>query len=228
MTITRLHIGITVLIALAIHGGVVLWLVLSSPAPPPPSPAPSLRVSLLAVVADQTVNAVSQPIVEPVPVPQPRPVVQEALVKPQPLVEPVPEPQPPVPGPVNELPEIEQPPEPAQEIVQPPLAAPDAAEPLDAVATAQYEQLLVAWLEKHKKYPRRAKRLRIEGRGMLRIRIDSTGRIQQVTLEQRTGNRLLDEAALDMAQRADPFPPIPENDPRRELEFIIPVVFALR
>ncbi|MFV2067341.1 MAG: energy transducer TonB [Pirellulales bacterium] len=98
---------------------------------------------------------------------------------------------------------------------------------LDAVATAQYEQLFVAWLRKHKRYPRRAKRLRIEGEGMLRILIDRTGRTQQVSLEQRTGNRLLDQAALEMAQRADPFPPLPENDPRRELEFIVPVAFVL-
>ena len=82
-------------------------------------------------------------------------------------------------------------------------------------------------MQKHKEYPRRAKRLRIEGEGMLRILIDHAGRTQQVTLEQRTGNRLLDKAALAMAQRADPFPPIPENDPRRELEFIVPVAFVL-
>ncbi|MCF6282586.1 MAG: energy transducer TonB [Candidatus Polarisedimenticolaceae bacterium] len=96
------------------------------------------------------------------------------------------------------------------------------------MATAKYEQLLVTWLEKHKKYPRRAKRMRIEGEGWLRILIDRTGRIQHLTLEQRTGNRLLDRAALEMAKRADPFPPMPENDPRRELEFIVPVLFALR
>jgi protein TonB len=108
-------------------------------------------------------------------------------------------------------------------------AAPAApgAEALDTVATARYEQLLVAWLEKHKKYPRRAKRLRIEGEGMLRILINRQGQTQQVTLEQPTGNRLLDKAALEMAQRADPFPPMPEKDPRRELEFMVPVAFVL-
>jgi protein TonB len=153
-------------------------------------------------------------------------VVQEAPVKPQPVVKPIPVPQPPTPRLVNNVPEPEQLPEPIQEMVQPAPAASSVA-PLDAVATERYEQLLVAWLEKHKKYPRRAKRLRIEGDGMLRILIDRTGRTQQVTLEQRTGNRLLDKAALEMAQRADPFPPIPENDPRRELVFIVPVAFVL-
>ncbi len=99
---------------------------------------------------------------------------------------------------------------------------------MDAAATAKYEQLLVAWLEKHKKYPRRAKRLRIEGEGWLRILIDRSGAVQRVKLEQRTGNRLLDRAALEMAAQADPFPPMPEDDPRQELEFIVPILFALR
>ena len=109
-----------------------------------------------------------------------------------------------------------------------PVAAQPVAPALDAIATARYEQLLVAWLEKHKKYPSRAKRLRIEGEGMLRILIDRSGRTRQVSLEQRTGNRFLDKAALDMARRANPFPPIPNNDPRHELEFIVPVAFVLR
>jgi len=103
-----------------------------------------------------------------------------------------------------------------------------APPPLDAVATARYEQLLMAWLEKYKKYPRRAKRLRIQGEAVLRILINRAGEAQQVTLEQRTGNRLLDKAALDMAQRANPFPPMPDNDPRQEYEFMVPVAFLLR
>ncbi|NOY63247.1 MAG: TonB family protein [Gammaproteobacteria bacterium] len=146
---------------------------------------------------------------------QKKPIIQEPQPKPQPVAQAIPEPQPVV--------ESAPQPEPVQQIEQPVSTA-----PLDAVATARYEQLLVAWLEKHKKYPRRAKRLRIEGEGMLRIRIDRSGRTQQVTLQQRTGNRLLDRAALEMARRADPFPAMPENDPRQGLEFVVPVVFALR
>ncbi|VAX09420.1 hypothetical protein MNBD_GAMMA26-119 [hydrothermal vent metagenome] len=62
---------------------------------------------------------------------------------------------------------------------------------------------------------------------MLRILIDRTGRTRHIILVHRTGNRLLDKAALEMAQRADPFPPISEDDPRQELEFMVPVAFAL-
>ncbi len=127
---------------------------------------------------------------------------------------------------MQEEPRVEPPPETATPEPVPDVAAIPA--PLDAAATIRYEQLLVAWLEKHKLYPPRAKRLRIQGQAMLRIRIDQSGHTQLVALEQRTGNRLLDKAALEMAQRANPFPPFPDGDPRQELEFIVPVVFALR
>jgi len=230
--------GVTLLIALALHGGIAMWLTLPLPSPPQQPPAPPLRISLLATIAETTMNApaaipeappepISKPVPVPVPVPEPRPVIPEAPVQP------LPEPPPPTPRPLKSEPEPElaptpEPePEPRQEIVLPPSPVEPSLAPLDAAATAQYEQLLVAWLEKHKKYPRRAKRLRIEGEGMLRILIDRTGQTQRVTLEQHTGNRLLDQAALEMAQRADPFPPIPGNDPRRELEFIVPVAFVL-
>ena len=193
--------SVTVLIALALHGGIVMWLALPTPAPPAQIPAPPLRVSLLSAIAETTV-ARAAPVAEPPPPKQ------------------APEPAPESRSPVEARPEIATP-------APPSLPVENNMAPLDAVATAQYEQLFVAWLRKHKRYPRRAKRLRIEGEGMLRILIDRTGRTQQISLEQRTGNRLLDQAALEMAQRADPFPPLPENDPRRELEFIVPVAFVL-
>lgn len=227
------------LIALALHGGLAIWLTLPISAPLPPPPVPPLRINLLAAVANNTVTATietpeplpkpfSEPRVEPKPIPQPEPqlVEQDAPVKPRPVVKPTPKPQPPIPHPTNNIPEPEQRPEPIQKIAQSAPVAPSVA-PLDVAATARYEQLLVAWLEKHKTYPRHAKRLRIEGEGMLRILINRTGRTQQVTLMQPTGNRLLDKATLEMVRRADPFPPMPENDPRRELEFIVPVAFVL-
>ncbi len=97
---------------------------------------------------------------------------------------------------------------------------------VDDNALARYENLLLTWLERYKYYPRRARRLRIEGEGRLRIRIDSEGRAIKLELERSTGNRLLDRAALDMARKAAPYPPPPVSD--GELEFIIPVVYALR
>ncbi len=229
MSLTRFQMSVAVLIALLLHGGVAVWLEPLKSAPLPEHLPPPLRISLITPVMEKTatpdppipappppepaVNKIPVPLSELKPVPKPR-----SAPKPEPAVQKVaPEPPPATPQPV-EAPIKNPPPRPVE----------TSAVPLGEAATAKYEQLLVAWLEKHKKYPRRAKRLRIEGEGILRIVIDRAGRALQIKLEQRTGNRLLDKAALEMARRADPFPPMPENDPRPQLEFVVPVVFMLR
>jgi periplasmic protein TonB len=219
MILSQRHMTATLMIAMLLHGGIALWFSLTEPVPPP-TPVEPLRINLLATIAETTVNAAAEVVEPPPPLPvpeKPEPVIQKPPTKP---VEP----------PVAEVKPVENIPEPEQAAEAAPQVTPTEATPapLDAAATARYEQLLVAWLEKHKKYPGRAKRLRIEGEGMLRILIDRTGHTQQVDLAQRTGNRLLDKAALEMAQRADPFPPMPENDPRRKLEFVVPVAFVLQ
>jgi len=220
MILSRRHMSVTLFIAVLLHMGLAVWF--SLPTPEPKSEQiPPLRINLLASIADTSVNAAAATVKPPTPVKE----------KPQPVKQKIPMPPKPVEPLLAEAESIKSLPEPMSEIIEQP-AKPVAAQPvapaLDAIATARYEQLLVAWLEKHKKYPSRAKRLRIEGEGMLRILIDRSGRTRQVSLEQRTGNRFLDKAALDMARRANPFPPIPNNDPRHELEFIVPVAFVLR
>ncbi|MCF6298769.1 MAG: TonB family protein [Thiomicrorhabdus sp.] len=92
----------------------------------------------------------------------------------------------------------------------------------------QYQQQLSAWLNQYKVYPKRAKRMRIEGEGILRIQIDRTGVVQTIKLTQSTGNRLLDKAALKTAQNASPFPAMSLNDPRQSMVFEVPIVFLLR
>ncbi|VAW94950.1 hypothetical protein MNBD_GAMMA23-1882 [hydrothermal vent metagenome] len=198
----------TLLIAVLLHGGLAIWLSMPDVVPPPKPVKQPLHINLLATIAETNNNVVPEVVKPPEPVkPKPEPVVEKT--------------------PVKKIPKPEKITEVVEKIIQPPQIEPRPAT-LDKVATARYEQLLAAWLEKHKKYPVRAKRLRIEGEGLLRILIDRSGQTRQVSLEQRTGNRWLDKAALAMAKRANPFPPMPEDDPRRELEFFVPVAFVLR
>lgn len=227
------------LIAFSLHGAIALWLTLPDPEPLPTPPP--LRINLLATVADSTVNATTEtpelpakPIAEPivetpvkaVPDPTPPPVIEQVSTQPQAVSKAVTAPQLTQPRVVNNASEAGHSPELIQDKPATDSAQASTMQP-DAVSTARYEQLLVAWLEKYKKYPRHAKRLRIEGEGKLRILIDRTGQTQHITLEQSTGNRLLDTAALKMAQRANPFPSMPKNDPRQQLEFVVPVAFLL-
>lgn len=189
-------------------------------------------------------------VVEAVDLPEPPPEVEPEPILPEPVLEAVslpqtvlaeapirlePETVPPdiMPEPVLEIPTAPMAPEPAPVPPAPEAAVSDVsknrvAPQENAEAAAAYKKLLAAWLEKHKYYPRRARRLRIEGEGWLRIRIDHAGRAQDIRLERTTGNRLLDQAALDIARRADPFPALPKNNAGRELEFIVPISFVMR
>jgi len=207
MVITRFHMSLTLLIALLLHISLAVSLSLFTPEPLP-KPAAPMRLSVLMPVAEKTVVEASS---EAKP-PPPKKITKKPPPEPKRFTEPEPEII-----------------EPEPEVVEQESPAPmeDKVAPLDAASSLRYEQLLVAWLEKHKKYPRRAKRLRIEGEAVVRILIDRGGNTRQVVLEQGTGNRVLDKEVLAMAKRADPFPSMPEHDPRQELEFMVPVAFLL-
>lgn len=95
-------------------------------------------------------------------------------------------------------------------------------------ARVRYEALLYAWIDRHKKYPLLAQRRGLEGSGSVRVRIDRYGRVLDRSLERSTGEALLDEAALDMVRRADPFPEVPADYGGSSFEFVAPVEYRLR
>jgi len=93
--------------------------------------------------------------------------------------------------------------------------------------TATYENIVVAWLERSKRYPDRAIRRGIEGEALLTLRISNTGDVLAFNVEDSSGFSILDEEVRRMVQRASPFPPMPENLSTRELSFSIPIAFRL-
>jgi TonB family C-terminal domain len=93
---------------------------------------------------------------------------------------------------------------------------------------ARYEQKISGWLQRHKVYPKEAKELKQEGKPVLRVRLDRGGQVTFFAIEKSTGFQILDRAALDMVNRANPFPaPPPDYPGNGVLEFLIPVQFKL-
>lgn len=239
-----------------LHGGLVLLFALPKKEPLPKPKKQIVHVSLKALIAENVANtptpivksppkpiqkpkpipepkiqeAPPKPKPKPTPTPKPKPKIKEAPPKPKPTPKPKVQEAPPKPTPIPKiqeaLPDLEQEPTIVKEITPPSIVHKPSS--LDAKATAKYEQLLFAWLKKHKQYPASAKRMRIEGEGMLRISINRKGQIQKVIVEQSTGNRLLDKAMLKMAKAANPFPAMSQNDPRTSMEFVAPVMFLIR
>ena len=86
-------------------------------------------------------------------------------------------------------------------------------------ATDRYPAQVLAWIERNKRYPPRASDRRLEGEAVVALTLDRRGRLRGVELIQSSGHPLLDEAAIDAVQRADPFPrPETGNWTRRRFE----------
>lgn len=98
----------------------------------------------------------------------------------------------------------------------------------DPRVEADYAAVLLAWLERHKEYPRPARRRGQEGVVLLYVLIDREGRVLQSRIEESSGYPLLDNAALDMLERAAPVPPLPDDMPQERLELVLPVQFFMR
>lgn len=190
--------------------------------------------------APQTMDAQPAPqepepieeIIEPEPEPEPEPQKAEVhLPKPVPVRKPKP------PKPEPEETEQKEPDEErsvARVSSQAPVEQRTTA-PIDARANARaqaallsYQQLLLAHLERHKEYPRRARRARMEGVVQLRLKIDPQGNVVSYSLNAPSDYALLNEEVLEMVKRADPMPAIPPEMDQTKVDFIVPVRFNLR
>ncbi|MBI1182052.1 MAG: TonB family protein [Alphaproteobacteria bacterium] len=168
--------------------------------PAPPEPAPRTQA------------------VDPPPRPRPKPRLAARQT---------PAPQPPRP-PAEPLPVIAS----AANEASPPVAAaaPPPRAPLPGTKTARqdYFSRLRVWLERHKRYPRHARTRRQQGTALVWFSMDRHGRVLDCRLQESSGFSELDEAAIDMVERAAPLPPFPKEITDASLELVVPADFSLR
>lgn len=170
--------------------------------PEPPPPAPPVQEE----APPPPVPAVTK---KATPAPAPRP-------KPKPAVQPRPVPE----QAAKPAPTQAQRPAPAVPVARAPEASP--------VAKARYEDLLYSWLVRHKEYPLVARRRGLEGRPVVTVRIDRAGHVVASRVSKPSRYPMLDEAAVAMVRRADPFPPLPADVGGDSYEFVAPVEYRLR
>ena len=208
-----------------------------------------------AQIVEQAVSVEETPVTEPraatvPPRPKPKPSPPEpprAVAKPEPAPEPEPVPEPivenvPSTAMQDRLSEARPPAtEPAatpdsggpdsggkagaRETASAGSSAADAAAGGRPAAKADYGAILLAWLERHKEYPRVAQKRRQQGVVLLHIVLDRGGRVIEAHIQESSGYRLLDDAALAMLKRAQPLPPIPDDIQEERLRFVVPVQF---
>ncbi|WP_284419984.1 MULTISPECIES: TonB family protein [unclassified Bradyrhizobium] len=85
---------------------------------------------------------------------------------------------------------------------------------------------LVAALKAHRRYPPEATDQ--GGSAKVVFRIDGSGHLISAALIESTGDPALDQEALAMVERTQPFPPPPPDLPEHDLTLLLPVVFAPR
>lgn len=108
-------------------------------------------------------------------------------------------------------------------------AAPSAADiARRADAEANWQGRLLAHLEKHKKYPKSARKRDQQGTSFLRFRMARNGTVLSYALARSSGFAALDEEVLEMIGRAQPLPALPVEMTEAVVEIVVPVQFTLR
>ena len=191
------------------------------PPPPPkqqprtPDPAPKLKAP----------KPVSEPKA-PGPAADPTPQPQRNAPKPPPTVapkEPMPHPTVAAKEPkTSEPPPAVAPKEPAH-VGQPNTSGNGKAE------MRRYATKIHRALSKHHRYPVPARRLKLEGKCAVKIRIDRRGNlVGRPSIHISTGYPVLDKEALAMVERAAPFDALPSSFEKDVATVVIPVRFALK
>ncbi len=106
------------------------------------------------------------------------------------------------------------------------LPAPPANHASSSTETT-WEALLLAHLEKHRRYPAAARARREQGIAHVMFRMNRQGQLLSASIARSSGSAALDRAALDTLRRAQPLPPIPADKPD-PLELSVPVEFFVK
>ena len=236
---SRLRWGGSFALALLLHAvviGAALWWSLRTP------PLLADQQPLEAVMVDLAETPEAPPT-PPTEIPQgpPQQEQQRSEPTPAPRVEREPPPQEP------EVVDAYVPPQPREHVpasdahtVDQTLAPPDvSAKPSERYAArqttaGQQAQASVSWqgqllghLEKYRRYPRLAERLRQQGVAYVRFSVDRQGRVSNARIGRTSGHDSLDEATLETLARATPVPVPPADVAGDPVEVMVPVEFFI-
>jgi protein TonB len=207
-----LHSGPYFLIALALHGLVLLYplaLNVDQPAPTPPTPVQVMFAEKVSPVAAS--------------LPPPKPVAQKPAHRekpaPQTIIAVAPTP--------GSAPATFTVPAPAPVLAPPAAQAVPAASNTAAQPTFTAARFDAAYLQNpHPEYPTISRRLGEEGRVLLRVRVTADGRAAAVDVDKSSSFTRLDDAALRGVARWR-FVPARRGDEAVEATVIVPIVFRL-
>jgi protein TonB len=107
----------------------------------------------------------------------------------------------------------------------PPVIGPSQADIDDA--RGKYGSTLWGAIEKHKNYPRIAQIRGWQGEVLIELLLDGNGKLKSKKVIQSSGYEALDKQALEMAEKASPFPAPPEALRGSNFSIKVPIPFRL-
>lgn len=122
----------------------------------------------------------------------------------------------------------------AQAAAPPKIEAPEAKAPTapEVGLSPHAQRVKTSWLkslalhlERFKRYPEAARAQHASGTAVVQFVIDRDGHVTTKAVGKSSGSSVLDEAALDLLQRAMPLPKTPNDVPGEQFTLSVPIVF---
>jgi protein TonB len=101
-----------------------------------------------------------------------------------------------------------------------------STKPSQAVLT--WHKSLVQQINRHKKYPHKARREGAQGTVEVVFTLDRSGKVLTTRLRDSSGFNLLDEEAIAVLERASPFPAPPAEMAGLTMKLVLPITFNIK
>jgi protein TonB len=167
---------------------------------------------------------ISKPIDEPPPEIKPAPNPDLAIEPPKQEVAKLPPQEPRTPAPATSAPQAI----PEQSAAVPAAPMQGRLTPTRSNAVPTWKTHILALLERNKRYPEAAQSRHQQGVAQVFFSIDRQGRVINSRLVRSSGASALDDEALALLRRAEPFPPPPPELPGARVDLSVPIRFNLR
>jgi protein TonB len=173
------------------------------------------------VFPDQPVEKVEEKIEEKI---EQAPNPEIALVLPQEAKPEPPKPMETQPAPATTAPQVPS----MVEAALPAAPTEGAPNVSNSNAVPRWKSQVVGMLERNKRYPSDARNRREQGVTQLAFSIDRQGRVVASRIVTSSGSSSLDKEALELAQRAQPFPPPPPELAGAQISLTVPIRFNIK
>ena len=205
------------------------------------APVITIELAALPVAPETTPNDIppgpqqqeAEPEVEPE-----KPVEKQPELPPEPKAEPLQAVAPSPPPKVVEKPREKKPKQKHASLASAPSSAETkserAAAPMPGAnsrnpsALPNWKSLLVAQLERSKRYPPEAQSRGEQGIALLAFSVDRSGRVHNARIVRSSGSNVLDQATLALVARAAPLPPPPPEITGSQIPISVPIHYNTR